>query len=94
MNIYKIEQDRNDPDRMEGWRRGLTWAKRWGICFAGLYATDELASINGVHIMFFITDDTTPEQIKEAKRDAIRKRDVVGFSALVVSREFIKEVAP
>jgi hypothetical protein len=90
MNIYSMKKD--SPEQIEGRIRNLAWAKRHGICFAGLYATDDLASINGVHIQFFITPETTPQQLDDAKDDAHRKRDVVGFSALMVTREFLEGV--
>lgn len=92
MDIYSMKGD--DPERIKSRVRDLAWAKRYGICFDGLYATDDLASINGIHVMFFITPETTVAQIDEAKDDARRKRDVVGFSALVVSKEFIEGVKP
>jgi hypothetical protein len=90
MHIYSMKKD--DPEQIKGRVRNLAWAKKHGICFAGLYATDDLASINGVHIQFFITPETTALQIEQAKNDADRKRDVVGFSALMVSKEFLEGV--
>lgn len=92
MYLKDMKDEQGDTDRIAGRVRDLKWAKKHQICFNGLYATDDLASINGVHIMFFITGETTPEQIEKAKADAKRKRDVVGFSALMVDKSFLMEV--
>jgi hypothetical protein len=94
MYIKDIKEEFSDSDRVAGRMRDIKWAKKHNICFNSLYATDDLASINGVHIMFFITKETTPEQIKNAKADAKRKRDVVGFSALIVPDAFLEESNP
>lgn len=93
MYTRDMKDDQGDAERIAGRARDLKWAKKHHICFNGLYATDDLASINGVHIMFFVTDETTPEQIEKAKADAKRQRDVVGFSALLVDKSFLEEVA-
>jgi hypothetical protein len=83
MNTYTlINQDR------EYMVRRYKWAVKHGVVFNGLPASDDLASINGVHIMFFVRKDTPRSVIEEAKKDAKRKRDVVGFSCLVVPKEF------
>ena len=86
MNTYTlINQDR---EYMVYMARRYKWAVKHGVVFNGLPASDDLANINGVHIMFFIRKDTPRSVIEEAKKDAKRKRDVVGFSCIVVPKEF------
>lgn len=83
MHTYTMtEQDR------AGVTRDYEWAVEYGIVFNGLPASDDLANINGVHIQFFIHEDTPKPVIEEAKKDARRKRDVVGFSCMIVPKGF------
>ena len=65
MNTYTLtNQDR------EYMVRRYKWAVKHGVVFKGLPASDDLASINGVHIMFFIHKDTPKLAIEEAKKEA------------------------
>lgn len=83
VNTYTFtEQDR------EFITRDYEWALEHHISFNGLYATDDIVSINGIHIQFFIHEDTPKEVIEKAKTVAKRERDVVGFSCLIIPKGF------
>ena len=83
MHTYTFtEQDR------EFVKREYEWATEHHISFNGLYASDDIVSIDGCHIQFFIYADTSKEAIEKAKMVAKRERDVVGFSCLVIPKGF------
>lgn len=89
MQRYRL-MDRDIPQMTRNYR----WAIDNGIVFNGLPATDDVCSINGVHIMFFIHKDTPKEVIAGAKAEAKSKRDVVSFSCMVVPKGFPNEPLP
>ena len=72
--------------------RNYTWAVDHGIVFNGLPASDDIVSINGCHIMFFIHKDTSKDAVRFAMVQAKRQRDVVGFSCMIIPKGFPNDI--
>lgn len=64
-------------------------SKMLGETYAGLEFDSYLTGPSGCTVVLFVFDDTTPQQIEEARVEAHQKRDVTGFTVRRIPKEWV-----
>lgn len=73
--------------------RSYKWAKRFNEA-NGLFYNEDLAGRGGINACLYIPPGTPEEVISGAMDKILAQRDVVSFTLLEISQEFIWEAYP
>ena len=63
-------------------------SKLLGETYAGLEFDSYLTGPSGCAVVLFVFDNTTPQQIEEARVEAYQRRDVTGFTVRLIPKEW------